>query len=524
MSLPYAIWKNIKKDGFVKSPFAALRGILRHCGVAMSTPHSSEFARLATEAFYCAVQTLTSCKIIRKGRALFLLFALAAFLRPFPACTASAQPFSLIRDSKVSGNIWARGAEDLRHDEPYEDTRTFRNKLFLEGKAQIEEHIRIFASVMSDYLWFRNDGSRDDFSTELYEGYIEFSEQKWDLRAGNQIVRWGKADEISPVDNLNSQDLRESITLRLEDRKLPVFMLRARYFLPEGTIEGIYKPHFRSAKTDFFGSDWATLKHLKTQVRRSTTLSQALKDYLTGLEIREKEYSTGLENGEAGLRFTGTVGNLDYGISYLYTRNPFPFIESFPIKNINVSSPSAEALLGQLAQAQLLDEDIIVTYERNQVIGAEVETTMGLFGIRGEAAYMTDQVFLKNDLTSTGKHILHYVLGIDRTFTDDWYANLQLYQRKIFSYDDRILFDHEFESGLFLRINKTLFHDKLRLNLDSFYNLTDNGFYLNPEVELRYVDNLSIFAGLNIFDGKADTFLGNYDRNDQGYLAVRFSF
>jgi hypothetical protein len=38
-------------DGFVKSPDAALRFILRHCGVRQSTPHSSEFARLACGLF-----------------------------------------------------------------------------------------------------------------------------------------------------------------------------------------------------------------------------------------------------------------------------------------------------------------------------------------------------------------------------------------------------------------------------------------------------------------------------------------
>ena len=42
-------------DGFVKSPSAALRCILSHCGVQVSTPHSVGFARLASEAFYCAV-------------------------------------------------------------------------------------------------------------------------------------------------------------------------------------------------------------------------------------------------------------------------------------------------------------------------------------------------------------------------------------------------------------------------------------------------------------------------------------
>ncbi|MDP2991918.1 MAG: hypothetical protein Q8N82_00980, partial [Deltaproteobacteria bacterium] len=73
-------------DGFVKSPFAALRGILRHCGVAMEIVHRSQFtvsawfvdgqrstdngqliigfARLATEAFYCAVHTSVFCEII----------------------------------------------------------------------------------------------------------------------------------------------------------------------------------------------------------------------------------------------------------------------------------------------------------------------------------------------------------------------------------------------------------------------------------------------------------------------------
>jgi hypothetical protein len=47
--------KSIKNDDFVKSPDAALRCILRHCGVRTCTPHSSGFARLACGAFYAAV-------------------------------------------------------------------------------------------------------------------------------------------------------------------------------------------------------------------------------------------------------------------------------------------------------------------------------------------------------------------------------------------------------------------------------------------------------------------------------------
>jgi len=44
-------------DDFVKSPDAALRGILCRCGVRPSTPHSSGFARLACGAFYEVVES-----------------------------------------------------------------------------------------------------------------------------------------------------------------------------------------------------------------------------------------------------------------------------------------------------------------------------------------------------------------------------------------------------------------------------------------------------------------------------------
>jgi hypothetical protein len=54
----------LKDDDFVKSPYAALRCILRHCGVRKSTPHSSGFARLASGAFYEVVPSL------RRGRLL----------------------------------------------------------------------------------------------------------------------------------------------------------------------------------------------------------------------------------------------------------------------------------------------------------------------------------------------------------------------------------------------------------------------------------------------------------------------
>jgi len=46
-------------DGFVKSPFAALRFIPLRFRRTISTPHHTGFARLASEAFYFAIPVLS---------------------------------------------------------------------------------------------------------------------------------------------------------------------------------------------------------------------------------------------------------------------------------------------------------------------------------------------------------------------------------------------------------------------------------------------------------------------------------
>jgi len=52
-------------DDLVKSPYAALRFILRHCDVRTSTRHSSGFARLPSGAFYFVVSIMTFYEFIK---------------------------------------------------------------------------------------------------------------------------------------------------------------------------------------------------------------------------------------------------------------------------------------------------------------------------------------------------------------------------------------------------------------------------------------------------------------------------
>jgi len=54
-------------DGSVKRPVSALRFIPRHCGVPISTPHSSGFASLDVGAFYETIRNETFYRFITGG-------------------------------------------------------------------------------------------------------------------------------------------------------------------------------------------------------------------------------------------------------------------------------------------------------------------------------------------------------------------------------------------------------------------------------------------------------------------------
>jgi hypothetical protein len=69
-------------DGFVKSPFAALRFTFVVAAYLLSTPHSSGFARLAPGAFYFAVPILTFHEIVIIGKSQLLISLKTTILNP----------------------------------------------------------------------------------------------------------------------------------------------------------------------------------------------------------------------------------------------------------------------------------------------------------------------------------------------------------------------------------------------------------------------------------------------------------
>ena len=90
-------------------------------------------------------------------------------------------------------------------------------------------------SVLSDYLYFGSEDETDEYDLNLHEAKYQYFTNRFDLSIGKQIIRWGKTDQISPVDTLNPQDLREFVIPEYEERKIPVWMADLKLFSDDFT-------------------------------------------------------------------------------------------------------------------------------------------------------------------------------------------------------------------------------------------------------------------------------------------------
>jgi hypothetical protein len=435
---------------------------------------------------------------------------------------------SLPNSTRIDGFLEMRGAADTHRDDSLEHTQAFRKRFQVETKIPLARDAgKVFAVVSgrSDLLWFGTRSDWNDWDLDLHEAYLHWSDGPLEVRLGKQIVRWGKTDQLSPVDVLNPEDLREGITWETEERKIPVWMARMKTFRGPFSLEGVLVPIFEPHDMNIFGTDWAVFRHLKGAVADDPLVPDIVKDAVDGIEARRREPARTLENVQWGTRLTARTHDWDLAVSAFQGFDPTPHITRFPIRNIRVDGTfSRESIESALSTGVFTGEDVEVRYKRFRMIGFDFETTWKDLGLRGEAAYFSDRAFLTDSLTSSTRPVFFGVLGADYAGPDGWYANLQLAFERIGGDTDRILYFEKENLSLNGEVSKELLRGDLEARLRFLLMLTDGGSYWNPSLTYLRFRPLSLTFGLNLFAGPADTFLGFFRENDQAVVSVRYDF
>ena len=376
------------------------------------------------------------------------------------------------------------------------------------------------------------DGRTETTFIDVREAYVNTYVGPVDLRLGQQIIVWGRADALNPTNNLTPVDFRIRSPLE-DDVRLGNVGARGFLRLAPLRLEGVWMPIYRASELPAVGL--RPMVSFGAPVFPSPTLGNGLVAGRLHLELPAFETSLSYLRGYAplpGLTLTGVVFD---------ATNP----------SISVSRTAYD----------------------HQVVGFDFSTAIGsVLTLRGEAAYR--RPFDYQNRRYAPRPDLQYALGADHSFGSvsviaqylgryvfDWrkeagpsmdVSDAQLRNILTMNTDpamnpdigywmmtanseiaaelartSQILFSQtaRVQHLATVRVEWLLAHETLSLSTLALFNYTTREWLLAPRIGYRFSDAVTAYLGAQIFAGPPDTLFGLIEQQlSAGYAEMRFAF
>lgn len=332
----------------------------------------------------------------------------------------------------------------------------------------------------------RNDRSVGD----VREAYIEASHGSWDFKVGRQINVWGRADKINPTDVWSVRDFT-LLSVDDEDQRTGLFATQVVYNFENNRLIALWQPEWRNPVFPL---------NVPGNVRLRQGIPKARQD-------------------QWGLKWDHTGGDWDYSLSYSKALDRVPGL--------------------QLISAGAGGVDLQFRYTPIEVWGADLASTFGSYGFRGEVARIqTKDDNGKNPLIRNSQ--IFAVLGVDRTFFSDLNINIQYVYRRNENFqsldqiaDSNLRFlaeqvgiiswglSEEVHNGS-IRMSYKAFNDTLETEL-ALVGWLNNGL-MRPRLSYAISDHLKVTVGAELYGGESDSFFGRLKETSTGFAELRYLF
>lgn len=330
---------------------------------------------------------------------------------------------------------------------------------------------------------------------DVREAWVQTSIGTWDLKVGQQIVVWGRADGINPTNNITPINPL-ALSSETDDQRLGNILLQSSFGWNQFRLEGIWVPVF---KPDILPFDAVTLPG--------------------GIAIDTPSYPRdAAKNGSYALRLNADLAQVDGSISYY---------------NGYVTMPSFDYSLDATGI------HLIPAAYRIHAIGGDFSTTLGSYGIRGEAAFKQTVDDYKSALYLPNPH-LEYVVGVDKSI-GDFSLLLQYAGNYIFDFEKqnapvltdpndstavmvygRAMVDYQMihltrlllqqsdqvTHSITARVGWTTMHETLKLDLTGIYNFTTKEYVVRPTITYDITDAVTVCVGAQKIDGPDESIYG----------------
>ncbi len=181
--------------------------------------------------------------------------------------TAERVQKSILQRYGIEGSVTQSAAYSYRNDAPHDGLSSLKSSLFLEYNRAFDNgfKLKLNGNAFYDFAYVlkgRGDFTEEDIDAlesevELFDAYIQGSlSERLDIKAGRQVVVWGKSDTIRVTDILNPLDNRLPGMVDIEDLRLPVTMLKFDYYHTKWRLSPILILEQRFNKNPPFGGDF----------------------------------------------------------------------------------------------------------------------------------------------------------------------------------------------------------------------------------------------------------------------------
>jgi hypothetical protein len=352
-----------------------------------------------------------------------------------------------------------------------------------------------------------------DHRSKFKEFYLDVNLENFDLRIGRQIVRWGVVEGSRVTDEINPLDFYELILRDIDDRYIPLFMVKGNLYLGPHSFEAIWIPEVQGHRPAPRGSEWEQFQLLPGYVKPQ----HAFQGFTDSDQLEEN-----IDNGEYALKYTRVFTGHEVSVSYFYTWDDFP--ASFR------SIQEASVFGGEV------NVDFIPRHNRLSIFGTTFSKTFPSFVLNAEAVYVDGKFFgtrLQNqppaefgekqrDFAKAAIGFDAYVLGVD--------ISPAIILQHIFNHDGAIIQDR-LDTVIALFLRKEFVHNVWSGNLLLLRFENDNNWLIRPRTNYNVTDRVRLSFGLDFFEGKIGSgqpgefnFIGFFDNNDRLFWDITYSF
>lgn len=352
------------------------------------------------------------------------------------------------------------------------------------------------------YFENRNDGADyrnlTDLKLDGQNVMLSWVGESSRLSAGYGIVRWGKTDEISPVDRVVAADFTRFNLNTIEERRRAVPLLRWQWFGEDINVDMLYRPWFRKARMPAFKSIWSPVDRRDGRIAGFPDDDPALIAAVKNLPFKDSAGGS----GGAAARVSGLYEGIDWGLSLQRQRRSTPYYR--------VEEDNGKAIF-------------VGKHPFRWIAGGEMAMAIGKLTMRAEAVYMSAEPVTREDGSYQTVPAWEAVAGIDWWPGDkDTLVVVQLATRWLDTSEP--VKDQVTTVALTGSVNTEWGRGDWEARGRYFVALNQNEYYFNPYVTWKRFAPHELIVGAHVFGGSERTVMGYYDDNDQVYLEWKLSW